>query len=1348
MLTKKRTILLGTGAILLLIVASAINGYRHTVDETAVDFNRFQLALVRTVALSVHARLEVMVSDLKQLNNRPPIQYLDQPFMSDRLLKFVRESPRSLVKEAFRVDASGREVAKVRGDGEGPAHRRLWSEKEMFDWARQLSHRGHARFGDVRSIPGGGQEVLLIMPTYEETTGTSHRKATNRFAGVTGLVIDVDRMLQLYVSTTEKAAPASFICVVDGAHRFLLHTRVPSMVGKGVLEGVDPESREGRFLTRATEEPEGTAEGFSPDRTGRGKPSEEVVAWSSAEVENLNWRIKLHTAHSTVVAKARHAFAMQLWTVVFLILTVGGGAWLMLRSERLEIAARDRDLAQRRESELRFLVDRIPAILWSVDTDLKITSILGAGLAPLGVKPNETVGMSLYDYMQTRDPANPALSAAARALKGEKVSYEMEWQGHPFQSFVEPLHDWTGKIVGCLGLSLDFSERKKIEETLRRSEERFRIIVENALDPVMIVNRDGTIRYASRMVEEVLGYSLDEYLGQSAFEFMHPDDLGASVSEFTHSVEHPEETRHFTNRIRRKDGSWRTVEATGKNLLGDPAIAGIVVNFRDVTDQRKAEETAQAAQKQLLSILDTFDAIIWSQSPWDRKFLYVSPAAERILGHPIAPILENTRSYLDVVLPEDRDRVDFGTEIMEKGKSDTEYRIRRPDGEIRWLRSRGWVVKDEKGSVVRLDGITSDITQRKRAEEALQREKTYLQGILDNSMDLIFTVRRDGTFGYFNPRLEDVTGYRQQDLTGRSFMEFIPEHRKAFMLERWEEINRGISGRYETEIIRADRTLMQCRISHSVLPGFDEFLVALQDVTEQKMAVEARKESVALFGSLVENMQAGVLVESEQRKIFVVNQAFCNMFSVPVSPDRLIGADCKEAAVRDKDQFAEGETLVQRIDEIVERREGVIGEEVRMADGRVFERDYIPIVTDHQKFIAHLWQYRDVTERKRAEAERIRVSKMESIGLLSGGIAHDFNNILTGILANVSVAKKEGKADTELFAAMADAEKAALRARQLTQQLLTLSLGGAPVKKTVDLAPLVRDAADLAVKGTRVKCEFALPEDLWPVEADTVQLSQAVANLVINAWQAMPQGGVAEIKAENVYVGPGHVLPLKSGQYVVVTIGDHGPGIPPQNLQKIFEPYYSTKPRGSGLGLTVAHSIVARHLGYLAVDSKVGVGTTVAVYLPASEGRVIPALEEKMEVAMGEGRVLVVDDDEHVLIAAERLLKKLGYTVEVVQDAESGIDVYRRAMEAGLRFDLVMMDLTIPGGMGGKEAVAELLKIDPEARVVCASGYSSDPVMSDFRRYGFLGCLPKPFRIQELSRVLGEVLAQRLRPSS
>ena len=521
--------------------------------------------------------------------------------------------------------------------------------------------------------------------------------------------------------------------------------------------------------------------------------------------------------------------------------------------------------------------------------------------------------------------------------------------------------------------------------------------------------------------------------------------------------------------------------------------------------------------------------------------------------------------------------------------------------------------------------------------------------------------------------------------------------------------------------------------------GNDEIAALARDINGMLESLEESRRELAesefRYRSIVENTRDVIMLTRPDGTISYISPA-CREVLGYTQEDL---TDCRPSFTHPGD-----ETRVRRILDQAMAGERGSGFEYRVVtkDGAVkrISHSWSPILSGGR--IGTLVNViRDITERCRMEEELSKAHKLETVGVLAGGIAHDFNNILTAIWGYLSLAKAAVRSSSEATELLVEAEKAAARARDLTQQLLTFSRGGAPVRRALPLEPLLRDSAGFALSGSNVTCEMSLPETLWPVEADEGQLHQVVNNLVLNAVQSMPQGGRIRIAARNVRAGSVQGLKLPGRDYVIFSVRDEGIGIPAEHLGKIFDPYFSTKQRGSGLGLSISYSIVKKHDGMIRADSTLGEGTTFSVYLPAAEEAASQDAPGEREPPRGTGRILLMDDDDDVRAVAGRMLEHFGYGVVPARDGEEALALYAAAKGDGTPFDAAVMDLTISGGMGGKEAMERLRALDPSARAIASSGYSNDPVAADYAAYGFSGFVPKPYRIEQLTAELARILS-------
>lgn len=513
---------------------------------------------------------------------------------------------------------------------------------------------------------------------------------------------------------------------------------------------------------------------------------------------------------------------------------------------------------------------------------------------------------------------------------------------------------------------------------------------------------------------------------------------------------------------------------------------------------------------------------------------------------------------------------------------------------------------------------------------------------------------------------------------------------------------------------------------------------ALARAIQSETALAAEKERLAVT---VQTIRDGVLTLDKTGSVLLMNEAAQGLTSMSERDvtERPAGQVFKALGFPARTYQPALTSVLDNGDVIRLRNDAPGCEQV----ARLVEVTGTPTRDGDGEIAGAVWVIRDVSDAARLEHERSKAAKLESLGVLAGGLAHDFNNILIGVVGNLSLAQTMVRpGDEGLKARLTHAEAACVRARGVTNQLLTFAKGGAPVKTTASVRELVVECTRFALSGSSVAPRFAVDMDLWAADVDTVQIGQVVHNLVLNSMQAMTNGGVVDVMLQNVDLDGSESLDgttLLAGRYVRVTVRDSGPGIGPEHLSRIFEPYFTTKEKGSGLGLAISYSIVKAYGGAVTVESEIGRGSQFSVYLPASTRTLTVEPRRLVETPRARtGRVLLMDDDVEVADVARDMLESLGFVTQVATSGTDAIDQFRAAEADGLPFDVVILDLTVPGGMGGREAVPHIRKIRTDVPVVVTSGYADDSVLARFGDYGFDGVLPKPFAIPDLRRAIEE----------
>lgn len=721
------------------------------------------------------------------------------------------------------------------------------------------------------------------------------------------------------------------------------------------------------------------------------------------------------------------------------------------------------------------------------------------------------------------------------------------------------------------------------------------------------------------------------------------------------------------------------------------------------------------------------------------KYIYVNKTFEARTGYSGREVIGKTARELNI-FADDEQYQKLHEEIAGKGfVHEMEMSIRVKSGEIRNCLMSLEVMKEGKDVLV--VGTASDITRHKRAREDLLESEEKFSALINAITEGVLLMNVDGTIVTSNETTAQRLEKPLDKLIGRSIYDFIPvdvaERRKKWVEQIVKSKKPGI---FED---KREGHFME----HSIYPVLNEknkvamIAVFVKDITERRQAGERLKESEERFRSLVEESPLAINIARNGVIIFS-NTTSIKMFGYKKQSEivgrpvlDIFAPQCRDD-VRDK-------TIRRESGEDVAGSYEATG---LKKNGMEFPMQVTVKLLNLAEGIADIAFYEDLTLRKLIEEEIIKMRNLESIGILAGGIAHDFNNLLMGVTGYIELAKMQVPPENRACSLLAEAGKIADLGKDLTQQLITFAKGGEPVKRAIKVTSVLKDVSRFTLTGSNVKCEYYLQDDLHEIEVDESQFRQVIHNIVLNAKEAMPGGGTIMIRAGNVVMREGAAPPFSPGNYVQIAIEDKGAGIAQENIPKIFDPYFSTKgmgiKKGMGLSLAIAYSIVRRHSGHITVESLPNIGTSFKIYFPAYLQKAAPAEKGDGGTSVKK-RILFMDDEAFIRNIGQEILTHLGYDVKLAQDGNGAILLYKQAKRSGSPFDCVILDLTMKGGIGGKEVLREILSFDPEAKAIISSGYTDDSVLSNYVSFGFKGAITKPYNIDELRNVLEEVIPRK-----
>ncbi|MEI8172893.1 MAG: PAS domain S-box protein [Deltaproteobacteria bacterium] len=790
-------------------------------------------------------------------------------------------------------------------------------------------------------------------------------------------------------------------------------------------------------------------------------------------------------------------------------------------------------------------------------------------------------------------------------------------------------------------------------------------------------------------------------------------------------------------------------------------IAGVALIAPLFYAIRQSEKALRESEERYRTLVDNVNVGVYrSSGDIEGRYLQVNPAMAKIFGY--ESIEDFMRISISELYSEPEGRKRFIGKIRESGYvRNEELALRKRDGTPITVSVTAAAQYDNTGKIKWIDGVTEDITERKLAESAL-RESEEKYRSLATTADLMYMIDRNFRYTLMNEKYLLRFRLPLEKILGRAYADFHSEETaKEFVKTAEHVFESGTPVQHEYRSERDGQYFLRTFSPVKSPDGKATIAVTVvsKNIADRKQMEEKLKESEQRLYSIIQGSPIPAFVIGKDHRVLSWNRALEELSGI--RDEEVIGTTRQWRAFYSEQRPCMADLLVDQALDLIPQWYFDKYIKSSLLEDAYEATDFFPELGDDGKWLrftaASIRDFKgnlvgaietleDVTDRKRTEEELIRVHKLESLGIFAGGIAHDFNNLLSVMLRNIFAAKLSLADEQQeiLGEGLEIAEKVGLQAKELAHRLITFAKGGEPVRKIGSISHLLVNSVDLSLSGSNVRCIFSLPDDLCPVEMDDVQIRQVIHNLVINAREAMHRGGVITINAENMNVTASSNLPLKEGRYVKWSVKDRGVGIPKEDLQRIFDPYFTTKPtgtaRGMGLGLAICYAIIKKHEGFVTVESEPGVGSTFFVYLPASPQEDSVMKCESGSADTGGGKILLIHNDEKVLHATDIVLNFLGYNAECTKNGDEAIDLYKKAFEMNQPFAAVILGLDISGGKGAKETIRELLLIDPHVIAILSSGYTDDPEVMEFSKDGFRGIITVPYDVERLKKVLNTLL--------
>jgi len=796
-----------------------------------------------------------------------------------------------------------------------------------------------------------------------------------------------------------------------------------------------------------------------------------------------------------------------------------------------------------------------------------------------------------------------------------------------------------------------------------------------------------------------------------------------------------------TQKIALGDLSARVPEYVSGGELGE-----LATSFNDMAQQMELSDEAQReSEKKYRELVENANSIILK---WDNHgtVIFFNEFAERFFGFSAHEIIGC--NLVGTIVPETetsgRDLVELIRNICSSPGLyiNNENENIRKNGERVWISWNNHALVAADGSKAGILSVGQDITERKRIEKELQLSEQRFRSFVENANDVIFALTPEGIFSYVSPNWKEAFGHELAETVGQPFAPFVHADDVPVcheFMQRVFETGQKQSG-VEYRVLCKNGRFLWYKANASLITDPTSGAVTLvgigRDITERKNSEAILRQSEEKFSTVFHASPDAIILSRFQDGMMLdVNEGFTRITGF--SADEVVGKTSLEIGLwSDPGDRAKLESVINKYGEIrifeayftIKNGTKMLGQ----ISARTIEIDDIPCL---------LSIIRDITEREFILSERIKSQKLEAISVLAGGIAHNFNNVLTGVIGYISYAQKHLDDPDKISQILKSAEKSSYRAAGLARQLLTFSQDGSTVQETVSVDTLVEESVSLFLSGSNVKGTIECTSH-QTVRVDSQQINQAFNNIVLNALHAMPDGGTLKVLVDCITLDENNRYLLPPGNFARIVFEDSGCGIAKEALDKVFDPYFTTKDSGTGLGLSTTHSIITKHGGHIDVASEEGSGTTVTVMLPSSPEK-SATLENTGEQTVSQHSahsVLVMDDEKMIRDLAEELLNEQGYKAVTCASGEEAYTLYRDFKEAGSPFSLAILDLSIPDGMGGVETAQKILELDPQACLIATSGHSHDPALVNHAEFGFRGSIAKPYSNDELTRQITRAL--------